>query len=35
VREGQECGVRMDNFGDYAVGDILEFYQTEVVPQTL
>jgi translation initiation factor IF-2 len=35
VREGQECGVRLDNFTDSAVGDILEFYRTEVVPQTL
>jgi translation initiation factor IF-2 len=35
VREGQECGVRLNNYTDYAVGDVLEFYEVEEVRQTL
>jgi len=35
IREGQECGIRLQKFQDFAEGDILEFYQTEEVAQTL
>jgi translation initiation factor IF-2 len=35
VREGQECGIRLDNFAAFAEGDILEFYVVERIPQTL
>jgi translation initiation factor IF-2 len=35
VREGQECGIRLDNFGDYQVGDIIEFYEVEKIAQQL
>jgi translation initiation factor IF-2 len=35
VRAGQECGVRLENFADYQVGDILECYQIEKVAQKL
>jgi len=29
VREGQECGIRLDNFKDYQVGDTIETYEIE------
>jgi len=35
VREGQECGIRLNNFADVAVGDILEFFEVEKIPQKL
>ena len=35
VREGQDCGIRLDNFSAYAEGDILEFYDVERIAQTL
>ena len=35
VRESQECGIWLDNFSAYAVGDILEFYDVERITQTL
>ncbi|MDO9542481.1 MAG: translation initiation factor IF-2 [Kiritimatiellia bacterium] len=35
VREGQECGIRLDNFKDFKPGDIIEFFDLEKVPQTL
>jgi len=35
VRDGQECGIRLDNFHDYETGDIIEFYEIEEVAQTL
>ncbi len=35
VREGQECGVRLDNFSDYEEGDIIEFYDVEKIAQQL
>jgi len=35
VREGQECGIRLDNFNGFEVGDIIELYETEEVKQTL
>ena len=34
VREGQECGIRLDNFGDFQAGDILEMFEVEkLLPQ--
>jgi translation initiation factor IF-2 len=35
VTEGQECGVVLDGFADVKVEDILEFYETRKVEQTL
>ncbi len=35
VREGQECGLRIDGFGDVQPGDILEFYEVEKIAQQL
>jgi translation initiation factor IF-2 len=35
VREGQECGIRLDHFGDFAIGDVLEFYEVEKIAQQL
>lgn len=35
VREGQECGIRLDNFKDFKPGDIIEFFDFEKIPQTL
>ena len=35
VRESQECGIRLDNFNDFAEGDVLEFYEIERITQTL
>lgn len=35
VRAGLECGVRLDGFGDYQVGDLIECYTVEKVAQTL
>jgi len=35
VRESQECGIRIDRFGDYKEGDILECYELKEVEQTL
>jgi len=35
IREGQECGIRLDNFSDYQVGDIIEFYEVEKIAQEL
>ncbi len=35
VREGQECGIRLDNFSDFETGDIIEFYELEHVAQEL
>jgi translation initiation factor IF-2 len=35
VRESQECGVRLEGFTQFAVGDVLEFYELEEVQQTL
>ena len=29
VREGQECGLRLDNFSKFEVGDIIESYEIE------
>jgi translation initiation factor IF-2 len=35
VEEGQDCGVVLDGFGDVKVGDVLEFFSTRQVEQTL
>ncbi len=35
VREGQECGIRLDNFAEYQVGDVLELYEIEKIAQQL
>ncbi len=35
VREGQECGIRLDNFGDFEKADIIEFYEVRKEAQTL
>ena len=35
VRESQECGIRLDNYLDFAEGDILQFYEIEEVKQSL
>lgn len=35
VREGQECGIRVDNFGDFQPGDLLEAFEVEKIVQQL
>jgi len=35
AREGQECGIRLNNFADVAVADILEFFEVEKIRQKL
>ncbi len=35
VREGQECGMRLDHFGDFESGDIIEIYEVEKIAQQL
>jgi translation initiation factor IF-2 len=35
VREGQECGIRLDNYAAFAEGDVLEFFEVERITQTL
>jgi len=35
VKEGQECGVRLDNFGAFQKDDIIEFYELKKVAQTV
>ncbi|MEX2447687.1 MAG: translation initiation factor IF-2, partial [Solirubrobacterales bacterium] len=35
VTEGQECGVVLDGYADVKEGDMLEFYETKQVEQTL
>ncbi len=35
VREGQECGIRLDNFAAFAPGDVLEFYEVRRIAQSL
>ena len=35
VREGQECGIRLDNYSDFSTGDIIELYEVEKVSQEL
>jgi translation initiation factor IF-2 len=35
VRSNMECGIRIEGFGDYQVGDVLEAYGVEKVAQKL
>ena len=35
VRAGMECGIRLDGFDDYQMGDAIECYTLEKVPQKL
>ena len=35
VREGQECGIRLDKHADYEVGDEIEFFEVQQVAQEL
>lgn len=35
VREGMECGIRLENFNDVKEGDLLEAYRIEAVKRTL
>jgi translation initiation factor IF-2 len=35
VRAGLECGIRVDGFNDYQIGDVIECYTLEKVPQSL
>jgi len=35
VRAGMECGIRLDGFNDFQVGDVIECYTLEKVPQKL
>lgn len=35
VRAGMECGIRLDGFDDYQIGDSIECYTTEKVAQKL
>ena len=35
VRAGMECGIRIDGFGDFQVGDTIECYTVERIAQKL
>ena len=35
VRAGMECGIRVDGFGEFEEGDIIECYVEEKIAQTL
>jgi translation initiation factor IF-2 len=35
VRQGLECGIRLGDFNDYLVDDIIECYQLEKFTQSL
>ena len=35
VEEGQECGIVLDGYADVKEEDVLEFFQTKQVEQTL
>ena len=35
ARQGTECGVRVENFDDYKVGDVLESFSIEEQPDSL
>ena len=35
VRQGLECGIRLDNFMDFTEGDIINFYEIEIKKATL
>ena len=34
VRQGFECGLTLERFGDYKVGDVVEVYLTEEIRAT-
>ena len=35
VRQGMECGIKLDNFLDFDVGDVIQFYEIELKKATL
>jgi translation initiation factor IF-2 len=35
VRNGMECGVRLGDFNEYEINDIIECYELEKIAQTL
>ncbi|MBL9130910.1 MAG: translation initiation factor IF-2 [Verrucomicrobiaceae bacterium] len=35
VRNGLECGIKLNGFSDYEEGDVIECYELEKIPQTL
>ncbi len=35
VRQGMECGIKLDNFLDFDVGDVIQFYEIELRKATL
>jgi translation initiation factor IF-2 len=35
VRSGMECGIRVDGFGEFEEGDVVECYEEEKIAQTL
>ncbi len=35
VREGQECGIRLDKHADYEAGDVIEFFEVHQIAQEL
>jgi translation initiation factor IF-2 len=35
VRDGQECGIRLENFSGYEEGDIIEFFEVQQIAQEL
>ncbi len=35
VRAGMECGIRIDGFGDFQIGDAIECYAVERITQKL
>ena len=35
VRSGMECGIRVEGFGDFTVGDVIECYAVEKIAAQL
>jgi len=35
VRAGMECGIRLEGFNEFQIGDAIESYMVEKVPQKL
>jgi translation initiation factor IF-2 len=35
VREGQECGMAFENYGDLVAGDMIECFEIEEIARTL
>ncbi len=35
MKAGQECGIRLDNFADFLVGDVIDVYEIELKKATL